>query len=61
MARVDAMAKSMQAKDAVRFWKNVSKTYKKSIPSAPNVSGANDPTAISAMWKTHLKNTCLTI
>ena len=29
MARADAMAKSMQAKDAISFWKNVSKTYKK--------------------------------
>ena len=39
MARADAMAKSMQAKDAVSFWKNVSKTYKKGIPNATNVNG----------------------
>ena len=32
MARADAMAKLMQAKDAVSFWKNVSKTYKKVYP-----------------------------
>ena len=34
MARADAMAKSMQAKDADSFWKNVSKTYKKGTPNA---------------------------
>ena len=51
MARADAMGKSMQAKHAVSFWKNVSKTYNKNIPHATNVNGANDPTAISAMWK----------
>ena len=28
------------------FGKNVSKTYKKGIPNATNVNGANDPTAI---------------
>ena len=56
MARADAMAKSMQAKDADSFWKNVSKTYKKGIPNATNVNGANDPTAISAMWKTHFES-----
>ena len=49
MARADAMAKSMQAKDAVSFWKNVSKTYKKGIPNATNVNGAIEPTAISAI------------
>ena len=52
MARVDAMAKSMQAKDADSFWKNVSKTYKKDI----NVNGADDQTAISAIWKTHFES-----
>ena len=56
MARADAMAKSMQAKDADSFWNNVSKTYKKGIPNATNVNGANDPTAISAMWKTHFES-----
>ena len=52
----DTMAKSMQAKDAVSFWKNVSKTYRKGISNATNVNGANDPTAISAMWKTHFES-----
>ena len=56
MARADAMAKSMQAKDAVSFWKNVSKTYKKGLPNATTVNGANEPTAISAMWKTHFES-----
>ena len=56
MTRADAMAKSMQAKDAVSFWKNVSKTYKKGIPNATNVNGANDPSAIYAMWKTHFES-----
>ena len=56
MARADAMVKSMQAKDAVSFWKNVSKTYKKGIPNATNVNGANDSTAISAIWKTHFES-----
>ena len=56
MPRADAMAKSMQAKDADSFWKNVSKTYTKGIPNATNVNGANDPTAISAMWKTHFES-----
>ena len=56
MARADAMAKSTQAKDADSFWKNVSKTYKKGTPNATNVNGANDPTAISAMWKTHFES-----
>ena len=37
----DTMAKSMQAKDAVSFSKNVSKTYRKGI---------------SAMWKTHFES-----
>jgi len=55
MARAYAMAKAMQAKDAVSFWKNVSKTYKKGIPNATNVNGAIEPTAISAMWKTHFE------
>ena len=55
MARADVMAKSMQAKDAVSFWKNVSKTYTKGIPNATYVNGANDPTAISAIWKTHFE------
>ena len=32
VARADAMAKSMQAKHAVSFWKNVSKTYKNVYP-----------------------------
>ena len=50
------LAKSMQAKDADSFWKNVSKTYKKGIPNATNVNGDNDPTAISAMWKTHFES-----
>ena len=50
------MAKSMKAKDAVSFWKNVSKTYKKGIPNATNVNVANDPIAISAMWKTHFES-----
>ena len=54
MARADAMAKSMQAKDADSFWENVSKTYKKE--SHTNVNGANDPMAISAMWKTHFES-----
>ena len=53
MARAYAMAKAMQAKDAVSFWKNVSKTYKKRYTKF-NVNGANEPAAISAMWKTHL-------
>ena len=52
----DTMAKSMQAKHAVSFWKNVSKTYRKGISNATNVNGANDPTAISAMWKTHFES-----
>ena len=56
MARADAMAKSMQAKDAVSFWKNVSKTHKKGLPNATTVNGANEPTAISAMWKTHFES-----
>ena len=56
MARADAMAKSMQAKDAISFWKNVSKTYKKGLPNATTVNGANEPTAISAMWKTHFES-----
>ena len=50
------MAKSMQATDADSFWKNVSKTYKKGISNATNVNGANDPTAISAMWKTRFES-----
>ena len=36
MARADAMAKSMQAKDADSFWKNVSKTHKKGIRHVEN-------------------------
>ena len=44
MARADVMDKSMQAKNAVSFWKNASKTYEKGIPNATNVNGANDPT-----------------
>ncbi len=51
MARADAMAKSMQAKDA-----NLSKTYKKGIPNATNFNGANARTAISAMWKTDFES-----
>ena len=52
MARADATAKSMKAKDAVSFFeKNVSKTYKKGILNA-----TNDPTALSAMWKTHFES-----
>ena len=43
MARADAMAKSMQAKDA-------------GIPNATTVNGANEPTAISAIWKTHFES-----
>jgi hypothetical protein len=35
---------------------NLSKIYKKGIPKASNVNGANDPTAISAMWKTHFES-----
>ena len=38
------------------FWKNVSKTYKKGIPNVTNINGANDPTAISAMWKTNFES-----
>ena len=49
------MAKSMQANDAASFWKNVCKTYKKGIPNATNVNCANDPTAISTMWKIHFE------
>ena len=56
MARADTMAKSMQAKDAESFWENVSKTYKKGILNATNVNGAIDPTAISALWKTHFES-----
>ena len=31
VARADAMAKSMQAKDVKGFWKNISKTYNKAV------------------------------
>ena len=50
MARADALAKSVQVIDADGFWKNISKTYKKGIPNATHVKGANDPKTISAMW-----------
>ena len=30
--------------------------YKKGIPNASNVNSVNDPTAISAMWKTHFES-----
>ena len=56
MARADAMAKSMQGKDAVSFFKTYPKHTKKSLPNATNINGANEPTAISAMWKTHFES-----
>ena len=40
----------------VIFLKNVFKSYKKGILNASTVNVANDPTAISAMWKTHLES-----
>ena len=61
MARADAMAKSMQAKDADSFLKKVSKTYKKGIPNATNVNGANDPTAISATLAKVSRSVCVSI
>ena len=56
MARADAMGKSMQAKDAVSFLEKRIQNIQKSIPNATNVNGANDHTAISAMWKTHFES-----
>ena len=55
MARIDTMAKSMHAKDTVSVCKDVSKSYKNVLPKAPNVNGANNPTAVSAMWKIHFE------
>ena len=56
MTRADVMAQSMHAKDTISFCKNVYKLYKKVIPNASNVNGANDPIALSAMWKTHVES-----
>ena len=36
--------------------KNVSKIYKIGMPNATNGNGANDPTAICAMWNTHFES-----
>ena len=50
MARVDAMVKSVHAKNSqFFFYKNVSKSYKKGKPNASNVNGANDSAAIFPM------------
>ena len=38
MARTDAMAKAMHAKDTDSFWKTVPKSYKKGIPNTSNVN-----------------------
>ena len=51
MVRGDAMAKSLHSKDVSTFWKNVSKTYKKGVPIANVVNGANSPSSICDMWK----------
>ena len=40
----------------VNFYKNISKSYKKDIPNVSAVNGANNPTAISVMWKTHFES-----
>ena len=50
------MAKFMHTKDTVTFWKNISESYKKVIPKASSVNGANNPSSISAMWKTHFES-----
>ena len=58
IARADVMATSIMLKiQSVFGEKNISKSYKKGIPNASNVSGANDLTAISAMWE-HILNLC---
>ena len=54
-ARADAMAKSLQNKDARGFWKSVSKHYNKATPLATTVGGANDPEAITKVWKYHFE------
>ena len=51
MVRADAMAKSLHSKDVSTFWENVSKTYKKGVPIANVVNGANSPSSICDMWK----------
>ena len=55
-ARADIIAKYMHTKDTVTFWKNISNSYKKVIPNASYVNGANNFSSISAMWKTHFES-----
>ena len=40
----------------VTFFGKTSKSYKKVIPNASSVNGANNPSSISAMWKTHFES-----
>jgi len=47
IVRADTMAKPMHA--SARLGKNGYKSYKKGVPNASAVYGANNPTAISAM------------
>ena len=54
--QADAMAKYMHTKDTVTSWKNISKSYMNVIPNASSVNGANNPSSISAMWKTHFES-----
>ena len=56
MVRADAMAKSLHSKDVSTFWKNVSKTYKKGVPIANVVNGANNPSSICDMWKVQFES-----
>ena len=56
MAQADVMATSMHSKNVQSFLKNVSKTYKKVTPTATNVSGATNPSSMSAMWKVHFES-----
>ena len=56
MVRADAMAKSLHSKDVSTFWENVSKTYKKGVPIANVVNGANSPSSICDMWKVQFES-----
>ena len=56
MVRADTMAKSMHSKDVSSFWKRVSKTYKKGVPIANVVNGANNPSSICDIWKVQFES-----
>ena len=53
MHRADSLAKSMQHKDYLEFWKGVNVINNKKVPLATTVGGATGENDIGDMWREH--------